>query len=471
VRYALPTLLLLYFLWRSLRQRVFVLGIPFLMFMSYSVFFDKMKPFWVPQRIDPVDHLMVWLVITWLLYFDLLLPRHARRVRERRPFGPPLASGEEAVLVAIAAYVVLQIGLTTLRYTGFGSAVTEAKSFIYLLLGYFLLRGIFCHAARKDTLDFLAAVVVVDAIAGGLYVLHQGLHKTIYIATENQSIVFNGQHLTRSFYFMPQFLLLAIPYCVARRRLGPFWLGVLIVTLAAVWVSYTRSLLVIAFVEIAVVLGLRLVKAREAWPALKRAGQIVAVVAVCAVAAFALLPTQSDYLLSRLRQAVSGGGPTHATNVVTRINEERATYRFISSQDPWLGAGFTSTSQDPHLGQVEGMASDLVWVSTLYRLGLLGVIAVVCLFVAAAWRAGRLSLSAGGEAEMLSIVLCAVVVGLFLQGFVSWTLLDPERTPVALWFLAALAGETWRRRREAAAAPAAAAPGAELAALERAVND
>ena len=361
--------------------------------------------------------------------------------------------------------------LTALHYSGFGSAVTEAKSFIYLLIGYALLRGIFCHATREDTLDFLAAIVVVDAIAGVLYVLHQGLHMSIYIATENQSIVFMGQHLTRSFYFMPQFLLLAIPYCVARRRLGVFWLGVLIVTLAAVWVSYTRSLLVIAFVEIVVVLGLRLVKKREAWPAVKRAGQIVGVVVVFGALAFALLPTQSDYLLTRLHQAVSGGGPTRTTNVVSRIDSERTTYRFISSEDVWLGAGFTSTSQDPRLSQVDEMASDLVWVPTTYRLGMLGVIAVACLFVAAAWRAGRLSLSVGGEAEMLSIVLCAVIVGVFLQGFVSWTLLDPERTPVALWFLALLAGETWRRRHEVAAAPAATQTGDDFAALERAVND
>ena len=43
VRYALPSLLLLYFLWRALRQRVFLLGIPFLMFMSYSIFFARRR--------------------------------------------------------------------------------------------------------------------------------------------------------------------------------------------------------------------------------------------------------------------------------------------------------------------------------------------------------------------------------------------------------------------------------------------
>ena len=45
VRFALPSLLVLYFVWRSLRQRVFLLGIPLLMHMYFSVFFENLKPF------------------------------------------------------------------------------------------------------------------------------------------------------------------------------------------------------------------------------------------------------------------------------------------------------------------------------------------------------------------------------------------------------------------------------------------
>ena len=149
IRYALPTLLLLYFLRRSLRQRVFLLGIPFLMFMSFSVFFDKLKPFWVPGRFSPADHLMLWLVITWVLYFDLLLPKRLRTLRERQLFGPRLSRPEEAVVVGLAGYVVVQIVMTALHYMGLGSALFEAEPFLYLMVGYFLLRGICCRAGRR----------------------------------------------------------------------------------------------------------------------------------------------------------------------------------------------------------------------------------------------------------------------------------------------------------------------------------
>jgi O-antigen ligase len=468
VRYAVPALLLLYFLERSLRRRIYLLGIPFLMFMSFSVFFDKAKPFWVPARFDPVDHLMLWLVITWALYFDLLLPRRRRRMHERQLFGPHLCPPEEIVLVGLAAYVVLEIVLTAVHYSGLGSAVIEAKSFTFLLIGYFLLRGICCHAGRKETLDFVGAIVVVNTIAAGLFVLHQGLHVHVYNATEYQSIVFQGQRLTRSFYFMPQFLPLAIAYCVAKRKWGVFWFGVLVVTLAAVWVSYTRSLLLIAVVEVVVVLAVRLFKAREAWPAIKRGLQLVGVVALLGVLAFAVLPTQSNYILSRLHLATAKGGPVKDTNVQSRIDSFRTVYGYTGG-DHLIGAGFVSAVQDPRASDVSGLASDLVWVPTVYRLGLVGVVLLVLLFATAAWRAARLSLSGDDDAEFLALILFGTIVGVFLQGFVSWTVLDPARSPLALWFLAVLTAETCRRR--AAAHPGVVAESDDTFVLERIVNE
>jgi hypothetical protein len=79
-----------------------------------------------------------------------------------------------------------------------------------------------------------------------------------------------------------------------------------------------------------------------------------------------------------------------------------------------------------------------------------------------------LSLTGHGNAEFLSVVLFGVIVGVFLQGFVSWTLLDPERTPMALWFLALLTAETCRRR--AAISPTAADATDESLDLEKVIN-
>ena len=95
------------------------------------------------------------------------------------------------------------------------------------------------------------------------------------------------------------------------------------------------------------------------------------------------------------------------------------------------------------------MAADLVWVPTLWNLGLLGVAGLAAVFIAFAWRATSMSLGSGGDAAFLSTVLLGVIVGVFLLGFVEWTIFDIWHTPLALSFFALLTAERFRQRAEA----------------------
>ena len=448
VRLALPALLLVFFIVRSVRQRIFLLGIPFLMYMASSVFFDKVKVFWVPSRLAPADLVMLWLVITWVVYFDLVLPGYRRAQPRPRLFGPALFGPEEVMVLGFIALAILELGLTALRFGEVVAALGEARAYIYLFVGYFLLRGMMCRASRSDTLDFLKALVIVNTIAAGLFVLHQGLHAQIYQATEYQVISFMGQLLTRSFYFMPQLLALALAYVFARRTWSVFWLAVLIVTLGALWVSYTRSLLLIAAAELVAILGVRLLKARQAGLVIKRVVAIAVIVVVLGVTVLVLLPVQSQYFFSRIGMATSSGSLTGDPNMRNRANKMRNIYVWIADASHMLGQGFVTAGQDPKAANVEVMASDLVWVPILYRFGVLGVVVVALLYVAAGWQSVRLSLSGAGDAEFMALLLFGLIVGVFLEGFVSWTFLNPARYPMGLWFVALLAAETCRRRAE-----------------------
>jgi hypothetical protein len=46
VRLALPAALALWFIWKARRNGLFLLGIPVLMVMKGSVFFQNLTPFW-----------------------------------------------------------------------------------------------------------------------------------------------------------------------------------------------------------------------------------------------------------------------------------------------------------------------------------------------------------------------------------------------------------------------------------------
>ncbi len=280
--------------------------------------------------------------------------------------------------------------------------------------------------------------------------MHQGLHKEIYQVTEYQTVTFMGQRLTRSFYFMPQLLVLALAYVFARRSWTPFWIGVLAVTFGALLVSYTRSLVLIALAELVVILGVRLFKRRQAGLAVRRAVIIVILVVVLGAAALVVLPVQSKYLLSRISKATSSGSLTGDPNLQNRQDKIRRVWGWIGAESYTLGQGFATPVQDPPAANIEIMSSDLVWVPMLYRFGLLGVIVLVLLYGTAAWRALKMSLRGDDEAELLALILLGLVVGTFLESFVSWTFLNPIRYPMGLWALALLVAEACRRRAERA---------------------
>src|SRR5450759_3655172 len=63
----LPYLLLFYFLARSVKNPIHLLGIPFLMFFGYSIFFENVKIFAVPGRFSFDIRFTSWLIIFWIV--------------------------------------------------------------------------------------------------------------------------------------------------------------------------------------------------------------------------------------------------------------------------------------------------------------------------------------------------------------------------------------------------------------------
>ena len=454
LRMILPFALVAFFVYKSTRSRIYLLGIPFLMFMRSSVFFEDARPFWIPGRLGADTHVLIWLIIVWLLCTGLLLP--AKRGEERiRPFGHSLSLPEEALIVGVAAFGVLLLGVTTVQQGDALAALGEARGFAYLFLGYFLVRGIVSSVSLAETLAFVRALVIINTGAAVLFILHQAVGVTIYAGAEYYTTTFMGETITRTFYFMPQLLPLSIAYIFSRREWNVWTVAGAMVNLAAVWISYTRSLAIIAVVIIAISLLAPALKKGQAGTVLRRALVSVAVLVALAFGVTQLFPVQSEYFVGRFNEAVAAPSVTSVGNIQNRENKIQVTYRSISRTDAVLGAGWVTAAQDPMAARVERMQSDIVWVPILYRLGLLGVALWVAVFAVFTWRAAKLAARKSPEIELFGIVWLGVIVGLFLEGFLSWTFMQPGRYAMALWafaFLGAVAS-TLRFAPESALTP------------------
>ncbi len=92
----------MWFLWKARSNPLFLLGIPVLMVMGGSVFFENATPFWKPGRFDAVVLLMAWLDDRWAVTV-------ARRSRlgdaPIGPFGAGRVLPEELPLIGIAILI------------------------------------------------------------------------------------------------------------------------------------------------------------------------------------------------------------------------------------------------------------------------------------------------------------------------------------------------------------------------------
>jgi hypothetical protein len=446
---ALGLALLAFFLWKSLSKRIYLLGLPFLMFMGESIFFDRVKIFWMPQRLGASTMIMVWLIIVWVLSMDFVLPRSERRVA-RRPFGPPPRLPEELLLAVLGALIVAEVVVSAVRYGDLPAVIGQASGWIYLLVGYLLVRGMVAMAEPGDVIEFLDALVVVNAGAAVLYVAFQALHLPIYEGSVSRLVVFQGQTIVRGFAFYPQLQLLTLAVLFAKPRWN--WAAplILIVNIVAIWLSYTRSWLLVALLVFAAVLLVRLLKARQMHLAVRRLGAVVLLGVVVGAGVMLVLPTQSGYFISRLNATQAPGGLSTEGSFSTRRTFIAATYRHVSDTDGLLGVGFADSSQDARLSAVARWSADTLWVPVVYRLGLVGVGLFIAVFVAYLARALLTALRSSGDVEYLALVWLGVIAGTMMETFVSWSVANPNRFPLGLWafaFLAALPLVTTAREK------------------------
>jgi len=442
---ALAAALLAWFLWKARSNRLFLLGIPVLMVMGESIFFTRMRPFWTPGRLEPQTHVLVWLGIVWVL---IMVGARRGETARSGPFGPGRLLPEEIPLLLIAVLIAVQALAAGAGSGDLANGVFSAADLGYLVIGYLLVRGIASQFSRAEIIQFLGAVVIANTIAAGLYVVHQGLGVSIYTGGEYFTTVFKGVDITRTFHFAPQFTILALGFVLARSRWTAGWLLVLAISVLSVLVSYTRTLLiavVVAFVISLVVRELRQPSAAR----LVRRTLVIGISAVAIVAGFAvLLPTQSQFVSSRLTEFAGAGGASDIGNWQVRQFKYNAVEDVVLKSDPYFGMGFPAQGSNPVDAQVYRYSADMTWIPILYYTGYVGLALFGLLLLGFAVRAVRLASSLDETRRYLGLTYLIVICLTALVGFTTWTFMEPRVAPMGLWVLAFVAAEALRPENE-----------------------
>jgi hypothetical protein len=402
--------------------------------MGNSVFFEQIKLFWIPGRFTPPGNILEWLFIVWVLYIWVLNRVKCYGLTWRDLFGPPLVFPEEIILIGLVGLWIFNFILSLYNVIDFIGVFRNGIQLGCMYVGYLLMRGIINNAANKDIDNFLHIIVLINAIAGILYILNQGLHLPVYVGSQNEQVLM-GLVISRTFLWMPRFYYLSIAYVFSRSKWSISDFGIFVITILSAFFSYTRSIFIVFGLLMALTIILRIDK-DNLIGSISRAAFVFLSGAIIYWAITRIFPTEVLYFSDRFQGLNIYSFYSGSNNFTMRLDFFRRTYEIVRQQNILTGLGMATQSTYSAIYNFEKWSADMTWIAVLFRYGLIGIFLFAMLFFMLGIRTLReLFLAATRRENEYWLMFFLLIVGTFGESFISWTIFDMRNYSLALWFL------------------------------------
>ena len=404
------------------------------MYMSESIFFETVKIFQVPGRILPVLK-MIWMIIFWLLpfIFQLYIGRGIKRSRQ-------IAGTLDYLIIVLVFTTIVGLSVTLMTYPVTTGLIMEFFVLLSLFVGYFIIRD-WSFSCKPEVLKgFLLSLVMVNTLSAVLYILHQGAGLGIYDIEEYIEEIFGGERITRSFWFMPQFLFFSIAYLLVFRADRPLvYTLMLIINLGAVFITYSRSTLIVSLFLIVfyfIILGF---KENRIGYIIKNIVLYMVIAVIGLIAVIKIFPTNAQYFQDRFRELTEERSPYQINSLEYRIERTAGVVESIDAGKIIFGMGPVTEDQEPSVPVMKSITSDMVWTGVAYRWGIIGIVVFILLYVYAFLKSYRIFVKSTGLISHMGLMFMIILVSQILEGITSWTFLSGHGYATGLWYFAMVA--------------------------------
>ncbi|MGN6530140.1 MAG: hypothetical protein ACTHK0_00120 [Ginsengibacter sp.] len=309
-----------------------------------------------------------------------------------------------------------------------------------MFAGYFIIKNWISSNKAEVVINFLYSLVIVNSIASFLFILHQGLHFNVYIAEEYMSESFQGQEITRSFWFMPQFLFFSIAFLLVFTKKYSFVsIGLLFVNLLAIVITYTISSVIVAILILIIYFVLNGLKNGKLAAAFKNLilYALIGIAGVFIMSKF--MPANTNYLLSRISEHTDSQYTQKEPNDMdVRFTNTASVISKIDRDKRLLGMGPVTKYQSTKVDEMQGNTADIAWSGVIFRWGFIGLSLFVLIYIFASLYAFNFFIKSNGIISDLALMVLLVIISQFIECFVSWTFLSGHGLAVGLWYFAVL---------------------------------
>lgn len=432
----IPYLILLCVILLSIRKPLYLLLIPFLMSFRQSIFFENVKIFAFPGRFSPDILLLIWMIIIWIVVKTIY---NSKYVSSQPLFKKVDINYMDAAVMGLVFLSVIDVFRVLSSYIFIEEVIEQFFVLTSLFIGYFIVKDCSRYFRLETLSKFLLILVIINSIASIFYILHQGLHINIYQDEEYLSEIFGGEVITRSFSFMPKLCFFSIAYLlVFRKAQSVVYTILLLINLLALFISYTRSFIIIAVFIIVLFYIVQAYKSKDLVRLIKSLLVISLSIFLIFFFVSKVFPANTEYFINRFVGLTNNPNDIYSNSMLYRFIQTGSVLQKIDADNILLGYGPITEGMSPLVEQMRIATWDLVWTGVIFRWGILGLFLFLILYGISIRKSFRLSVIENGVLSQLSLVLGLYVVSQLIESFVSSTFLSSTRYGMGLWYLGIL---------------------------------
>lgn len=376
---AVPLLVGFYFLYLSRRAPIAVAGIALIPFLGRSIFLDTYQ--WTFSGMGPA------IGIPEVVLLGLVLATFYLRLRRPYRRGLP-ASGEILLAALLAAWIALEVLITITKGNGVAPTLRASALYLFPAVGVFLWGDLLMRSTREETRLFIEGLVAVAVATSPLYCAQAvGLHvypfRAIYTYTvHGAGVLGKPSTIVRDFLTFNPFTFMAFAWLLTDWRRRSIWYLQFTIVSAAIFLTFTRSLIIPALASILLIGALALTAkgpGGERWVRATRgaSGVLLGVVALAVVA-----PVVTSFVFGRFGRLLEYGA--REPNWVARIDAITRTAGTLSGVDLLTGIGVLRLgvlTPGVYLGPAGLSIGDTMWPVLLLYTGFVGAGVVLAILV------------------------------------------------------------------------------------------
>lgn len=433
----LPYLLLFYFIFRSLKEPVYLLGIPFLMFLGSCIFIENVKFFYIPGSLSYDIRFLFWIIMIGFVISYKYSSHSERKVMEYTNYST--FNFIDYVIIGLILLTVINLFYVFGEYINIENVYTEFFTLISMFIGFFVVKKIISYVNLISLESFLYSIVIINTIASFLFIIHQGLHFTIYQGEEYSTEIFQGMVITRTFWFIPVLWSFSIAYLLTfKKSKSIIFIIMLTINLLSIFISYNRSTLINnSFIILLYFLfvGYR----KKDYSSIAKNIIIAVVVGVglfYAVSQF--LPASTNYFKDRFKELGKNSTDAESNNLVYRFQRTGDLINIIEPDKILIGYGPVTETQTPLVEIMHETTADMAWAGVAFRWGFLGLALFILLFIGSMIKAFNLFMKSEGKVSQLALLLLLLIVSQVIESITGWAFMSPDRLPMGLWYFGIL---------------------------------